>query len=316
MRALEIPPFRPPFWARDGHTQTIVAHLAPSPRLAEPGQRHEIALPDGDRLVARWHPAQDPASDTVICLFHGLAGSSDSDYIHRSARVALSLGHAVLRMNHRGCGEGRGLAQLPYHSGRAEDLSSGLELARSLAPGKRLLAVGFSLSGAALLLLLGGRRGTRQPDCAIAVNAPIQLEAAALRLKQGLNRIYDTRFVSLCRQDVDLAIPRWSTLHDFDRLYTAPRGGFESREHYYRSCSSAPGLADIRKPTLLLTSEDDPFVPVEDYLKARLSASVQLHLERFGGHMGYLSAQTTPLGTRRWLDHALQEGIRFLARRN
>ncbi len=272
-------------------------------------------------MVGSIHPGQ---SDWVVYLFHGLSGTSDSDYIHRTTRVARELGHTVIRANHRGCGEGAGLARLPYHSGRAEDLSAVIDLGRASFPRHRHLALGFSLSGNALLLLLSGRKGTTLPDAAVSVNAPIHLERAARLLKLGLNRIYDLRFVRECSRDIPLRdpegarkyrIPWGASLHDFDSIYTAPAAGFRSREHYYESCSTYRVLEEIRVPTLLLTSEDDPFVDVRDYLEAKLSPAIRLHVEKFGGHMGYLTARRTPLGTRRWLDYALREAMSAFAER-
>lgn len=280
----------------------------------------EIALPDGDRLVAR-HIAS--AGDTVLYLFHGIASNISADYMIRTAALGRKLGWDVYLVNHRGCGEGRGMARKPYHSGRAEDLSEAIRFGRARHPGKRHIAVGFSLSANALLLLLTGRRGEVQPDAAIAVNGPIDLANAARLLEQGLNRIYDLRFSAECRLDVKYRewkglldrkyrFPWLLTLRDFDAIYTCAEGGFASREEYYATCSTREHLSSIRVPTVLLTAKDDPFIDYRDYAGAKRAPQVHLHVEEFGGHLGYLSASPTPLGTNRWLDYALWECLRKL----
>ncbi len=289
----------------------MLAHLLPSPRFLSQGQLRHIELPGGDRLTCEFFENQ---SDTVVYAFHGLSGDIDSSYMRRTAALCSRLGHSVFLVNHRGAGHGFGLAREPYHSGRAEDLSEALRFGRKLHPKKRHLAIGFSLSGNALLLLLSGRRGDTLPDAALAVNAPIALAKTAVRLKTGLNRVYDLRFVHDCRAQIaDLSarqrVPRLATIHDFDALYTAPASGFESREEYYRLCSTQGLLGDIRTPTVLLTSKDDPFVDYRDYLAAPRANQVHLHLEEHGGHMGYLTRHRTPLGTHRWLDYALAHFI-------
>ncbi|MCB0416678.1 MAG: alpha/beta fold hydrolase [Bdellovibrionaceae bacterium] len=311
----------PPRWARGGHSQTIFGHLWPSPNLDEIGERWEIPLGDGDTIVAFAH-RRNPKF--VVCLFHGLGGSAEADYIRRTTHTCLGLGLSVVRVNHRGCGEGEGLSAGPYHSGRGEDVSAALSYARSQFPDAFLLAIGFSLSGNALLLSLAGVRGRPVPDAAIAVNAPIDLADASMLMSRGLNRVYDFRFVRLCRESVhsrvragrlasapDLGV--WSTLREFDDLYTAPAGGFDDREDYYRTCSAAPHIEKIETPTMLLTAGDDPFVRAEHYRKLRLPPQVSLHIEAHGGHMGYLSAFNTPLGTKRWMDYALKRWIAGLA---
>ncbi|MGZ3721751.1 MAG: YheT family hydrolase [Bdellovibrionales bacterium] len=316
MIQLKLEPCIPPVWAPSGHAQTVLGHILPSKRLAQTGKRVEIDLPDGDKLVAFYIAG---TSTAIVYLFHGLAGSTDSTYIHRTAQVALDLGHSVIMVNHRGCGAGARLAKHPYHSGRGEDLSAAIAWGKKEFPRKKHLAIGFSLSGNALLLLLAGKRGTTLPDYAISVNAPINLQGASDMLSKGFNRVYDAKFFLQCRRDVMKSraigaktydIPYFKTLREFDNIYTAPAGGFKNREDYYSSCSTAGLLTEIKTPTLAMTANDDPFVDVFDYLQAKTSPQVSMHNEKFGGHMGYLSKTSTPIGTFRWQDYALREAIR------
>lgn len=308
-----------PRWARGGHAQTLLGHFLPSPALAEPGQRLEINLPQGDKLVAR---AIRGTTSTSVYLFHGLGGFSHSTYMQRTARLARRLGHTVYMLNHRGCGEGEKLAREPYHSGRAEDLSALIARGREINPGHFHLAIGFSLSGNALLLLAAGNRASVLPDAAIAVNAPINLDRTSQLLSSGWNRIYDVEFMREMRRSIRsrahleeslarLHVPLLSTLREFDEIYTAPFGGFRDRNHYYRDCSAKPHLESIKIPTILLTAKDDPFVDYRDYENARVSDKVLVHIENCGGHMGYMSARPTPLGTRRWLDYVLDQYMRL-----
>jgi uncharacterized protein len=281
--------------------------------LGDRGEKTEIALDDGDRLIGRFLKGQ---TKTVVYLFHGLGGTTEATYMHRTARVVRSLGHSVFMTNHRGCGEGAGHAKHPYHSGRAEDLSSVIAYGRKKLLDHQHIAVGFSLSGNALLLLLSGRRGTIKPDCAMTFNAPINLERASKALMSGLNRIYDFKFVQECRRDINLMrpgefkVPFYSTLYDFDEIYTGRAGGFKNRQDYYESCSTKDLLSEVKTPTIVITAKDDPFVHFQDYASARFAKSILFHAERVGGHMGYLTKVKTPLGTNRWLDYAVFEGIK------
>ncbi len=300
-----------PWWGSGAHLQTILGNQLPSPKPGSAGEAFRVTLADGDVLAGR---AWAGSSDTVVLLFHGLGGSHDAAYMNRAVILALGRGHTVWALNHRGCGEGRGLARGTYHSGRADDLGDVIQAARAQHPGKRIAAIGFSLSGNALLLNLGEGIGTfAKPDVAIAVNPPIDLGRCAVLIKTGLNRIYDLRFVFRCRRAVrervedglipDIyRIPRFCTLTDFDDLYTAPAGGFRDREDYYSRCSAGPHLAKIRTPAVILSAEDDPFVAVESFWDSPVSDSVHLHLEKTGGHMGYVARGTS---SHRWLDHAL-----------
>ena len=276
-----------------------------------------IPLPDGDLLSARLH--QGEAGGVAVYFFHGLAGSIESDYMGRMRWLAEKRGWQALAVNHRGCGEGQGLASRPYHSGRGEDISAAIAWGRQNLDAAHHVAVGFSLSGNALLLLQAGVRGDCPPDLGIAVNAPIDLAKSAKNISSGRNLLYDQRFVRRCKRQVkamvqagrsaQVAFPWFLTLRGFDAVYTAPAGGFASREDYYAICSARQHLHRIQQPTLILTSKDDPMVDYQDYESADISPQTLLHLENTGGHMGYLHHLPTPLGTRRWLDYALDRYI-------
>jgi predicted alpha/beta-fold hydrolase len=320
---LKLSPCRPGPLTRGGHAQTILGHFLPSSlqtALGE-GERVEIPVSDGDRLVARHIPGTGGA---VLYLFHGLGSNISAGYMRRTAALGKKLGCDIYLVNHRGCGEGKGLAGKPYHSGRADDLGAAIAMGRKKHPGKRHIAIGFSLSANALLLLVSGKHGTDLPDAAIAVNGPIDLDRASVLLRNGLSKIYDYRFAIECRMDIahrrklgllgpeKYDFPWWMSLRDFDRIYTGPASGFQTRENYYASCSAAPFLEHVQVPTVLLSAKDDPFIDYRDYEKAKLSSNIVFHLEDFGGHLGYLTAKPTPLGTRRWLDYAIFEYLSAL----
>lgn len=303
-----ISPCIAPLWARSGHAQTILAHLLPSEPLKLKGVEYDVTLEnESERIRSTYLKG---SSNFVVYLFHGLAGSAEGSYMQRTAMQILNLGHHVFLNNHRGCGAGVGLATEPYHSGRAEDLSRVIAFGKKMLPDHKHIAVGFSLSANALLLLAAGIRAETQPDFAIAVNGPINLDRASTKLREGLNRIYDDRFTRELKKYVRVNRPKDAgklspvkNLREFDEYITAPIGGFKDRADYYRQCSAKQYLKDINIPTVIITSHDDPFVSVEDYLDANFSTKCFVHLEKTGGHMGYLTRKG--LGFGRWLDQAL-----------
>ena len=301
----------PPFWARGAHLQTIAAQFLASPQVLLPWQARLLDLGDGDHLALRFLEGHTGVS---VLLFHGLGGSVDGHYMLRLSALLHARGHAVLAVNHRGAGVGKGLAGKLYHSGSTGDLAAVLALGRELFPGQLQIAVGFSISANMLLLLLGRDGALGLPDRAIAVNPPADLEACSRRLVRGFNRAYDQYFVRRLRREVAgrpgaPALGAARTLRDFDQVYTAPQAGFASRLDYYEQCACGPHLGGIRVPTVILTSVDDPFAPARDVQKWPLPEAVHLHAEATGGHMGYVSGN---LPDRRWLDYALDHYLKVL----
>ncbi len=313
----KIPPCNPPFWARGGHLQTILGHLLPSEGFKGPTEEFLISLEtENEKIHSTYLKGH---SEVVVYIFHGLGGSADAGYMNRTARVAQNLGHHVLINNHRGCGKGEGLAREAYHCGRSEDLSAVIRFGRQKFPNYRHIAIGFSLSANALLLLSAKVRGDSTPDAGIAVNGPINLTKTSFNLNRGLNKIYDKTFVwELQRyikknrtEDFD-KVKNIKTLRDFDDAFTAPAGGFKNREHYYESCSSLQYFKDIKIPVVLLTSKDDPFISHDDYSGFDKNDFLHVHIENSGGHMGYLSKRGW-FSFERWQDLAIKEYLLTLS---
>lgn len=316
---------RPPFWARGGHAQTCWGHLlaargAPPSRVAG-ARRIELTLADGDRLVAHALPPAGKPSGVRVHLFHGLSGDADVDYMRRSAAVLRARGHEVWAANHRGCGAGRGLAARPYHSGSSADLAAVLAASHAEAPELRHMALGFSLSGNALLLMAAEARAPWLAGL-IAVNPPIDLERTSADIHRGACRFYELRFLLRLRRAIAerqraglvsraYRIPPFASLRELDDLYTAPEGGFADSADYYARCSAGPRLVAITTRGVVLTAADDPIVAVEAFHAARWPASLFLHVEPHGGHVGYLTR--AGLGVRSWLDGALAHYVEQLA---
>ncbi len=283
----------------------------------QPDETLSVKVSSGDQLITHFYRGEKKIS---VYLFHGLSGDTSSTYMQRTCILAQELGASVYLTNHRGCGEGRGLASEPYHSGRSDDISAVIAEGRRRNPDHFHLAIGFSLSGNAVLLLAAEVRAQVLPDAVISVNAPIQLEKAALLLVSGFNRVYDRNFIGSLRESVvhrmeknltsqKYSFPKRMTTYEFDEIYTGIEAGFGSRENYYRTCSAAQYLPEVKIPTLILTATDDPFVDVSDFKAAKLSPKVQMHIERYGGHLGYLHKGKLSYGGIRWLDYFLYEQI-------
>lgn len=312
-----IPPFRPAWWAPGGHLQTVVGYYTGRPADFQHDQLHQILLDDGDTiLLLENRPAAPPQA--AILLMHGLGSDAEAPYIKRLVPLFLQQNWTVFRINHRGAGIGEGLAKHLYHSGRSEDVSAAMMMASALYPDLPLVTVGVSLSGNMLLKLLG-QKTEPIPDnlqAGIAVSPPIDLSLCAHALRQKSNLGYDIRFVRMLKKAMrqrmqDFAdFPRLqldaiSSLYDFDDQITAPLNGFADAEDYYARCNARQFLAGVAVDTLIIASDDDPFIPKQTFDSLPDNPNVQLMLTRSGGHVGFVANNKTPLGHRKWLEYAV-----------
>jgi len=305
--------FKPAWWCRGPHGQTLWARLARRPPHVAL-QRERLELPDGDFIDLDW---TEKGSGPIVIVLHGLEGSSDSPYARGLLRAIERRGWRGIVMHFRGCsGEPNRLAR-SYHSGDTGDLDFLATTLRRREPRTPLATVGFSLGGNVLLKWLGKAGGVTPLHAAVAVSVPFVLHGAAERLQQGFSRLYQWQLLRSLRQTVaakqrhmELPLKRrdLSTLknfRDFDEYVTAPLHGFDSADHYYTASSSRQYLGGITVPTLLLHASDDPFmtesaIPRPD----ELSESVTLELSPHGGHVGFVTG-VWPWRPRYWLDERI-----------
>lgn len=320
MRDIMSSSFRPPWWARSPHFQTIIPVLTKVAGL--PLQRERLELEDGDFIDLDWLKAPIPGKPLLVIL-HGLEGSADSHYIRRLLRECQKRGLAAVVHHHRGCsGEDNRLAR-SYHSGDTADISHSLQTLKQRYPHSPLLAVGYSLGGNVLAKYQGEFAEKSLLSRAAVVSAPLALASCAKRLEKGFSKVYQSYLIRQLQQKMLLklergnsqlplngeAIKRLNTFYDFDHQVTAPLHGFNGVDDYYQKASALPLLSKIAKPTLILHAADDPFMTdaVIPSL-AHLPACVEYELHANGGHVGFIEGGT-PWQPRYYLEQRL---LRYL----
>ena len=69
------------------------------------------------------------------------------------------------------------------------------------------------------------------------------------------------------------ALDRIRTVREFDDAFTAPHHGFRDAADYYHRASSLRVVDRIETPTLIISAEDDPFVPPGQFRDAAVGAN-------------------------------------------
>jgi predicted alpha/beta-fold hydrolase len=293
-------PFRPAPGLVGPHLQTFASQVLRSwwgPRL----KRERWETPDDDFIDVDLLEA--PPSAPHLCVFHGLEGSSRSVYVLNMLRGAKARGWGAMAFNFRSC-SGEDNRQLrSYCSGETQDPAFALERLRARGVEGPLFAVGFSLGGNALLKMLAEQGDGSPVTAAAAVSAPYDLEACAgaLDADTGMGAFYRGLFMfNLKRKalakarrfpgvlDVD-RIRRVAGFREFDDLVTAKVNGFRDALDYWRRCSSGPLLERIRRPSLLVSAEDDPIARLGRSLEGLSNPWVTALITRHGGHVGFVA---------------------------
>jgi predicted alpha/beta-fold hydrolase len=298
--------YRPAWWVPGPHAQTLWGKLfRRSANFRPRAERWET--PDGDFVDI--HRLDGPSGAPRLFLLHGLEGTVRSHYVAGFFAEAERRGWAADLLVFRGCGPELNRARRFYHSGETTDLAFALGRVLVEHPSSPIVLAGVSLGGNVLLKYLGelGDSAPVQFRAAAGVSVPFDLERGSRFISQGFSRVYDRHFLrSLKRKAAaklfrypDLfdiqALRRARTMYDFDDVVTAPVHGFVDAHDYYNRSSSLRWLAHIRRPTLLLSAIDDPFLParVLDEVRTVASANACLHLDftPHGGHVGFVGGR-------------------------
>jgi predicted alpha/beta-fold hydrolase len=139
----------------------------------------------------------------------------------------------------------------------------------------------------------------------VAVAPAMDLAGCAAALETPSNFLYERRFMSRMKRRIrDKArlypdryrlgpMREIRTVRGFDDAITAPFCGFRDAADYYARSSAQHILENIRKPTLIITAQDDPVVPFSafDNPALRENPCITLLAPRHGGHCAFISKE-------------------------
>jgi predicted alpha/beta-fold hydrolase len=319
--------FEPSRRLRSGHAMTLFTWARPRsfPRLPAPVSRVFEVDERSTRVLAHCHWQANPRQHPTLLLLHGLEGSSEAHYMRGIADKGFRRGFNIVRLNQRNCGGTEHLCDTLYHSGLTADPRAVLHelVERDGLPS--IAVAGYSLGGN-LALKLAGEYGDAPPGAlhaVCAVSPTMDLERCVRALERRANFPYQWNFVrnlkARMRRKARLFPDRFSTeplsrIHSvraFDEAYTAPHFGFRDATDYYHQASALRVVHAIRVPTLIITAEDDPFVPVEPFRAPAVTGNpaIEVLVTRHGGHCAFLGAAENGEDGY-WAEHRLIEFAR------
>lgn len=301
MPLIKVSTYQPSPFLSNGHFQSIYPTLFRQVSGVN-YTRERIDTPDGDFLDLDWSHAE---SRKVAILSHGLEGDSQRQYILGQVKVLNAHGWDACAWNFRGCSGEPNRTEKFYHSGATYDLDTVIQHVRQGRHYDQIALIGYSLGGNMTLKYLGDLGGSIPSEIsgAVAFSAPVDLAASSLKIGKWTNKIYMIRFLRSLHNKIRAKMPQFPDLlnddhydsvknfRDFDDRYTAPLHGFKDAADYWEKCSSKPGLGNIRIPTLLVSAQNDPFLPTSCFPIEAARQSEYFHFEnpKSGGHVGFMT---------------------------
>ena len=277
----------------------------------------------GVRVLAhcRWQTERD--KHPTIVVWHGIEGSTSSNYMQATAEKGFRAGFNVIRVNFRNCGGTEHLTETIYHGGLSADLGAVVKELIEKDHISSMVLVGFSLGGN-LVLKLAGEYGDNPPREILgvcAVSPSVDLSASADMILKRSNWIYQRDFVRRLKQRIRInhklyperydisGLDEVHTLREFDDRYTSRAHGFADANDYYYRSSSVRVIDRIRIPTVIIHAEDDPFIPVTPLQDPAVADNpyILLLAPQRGGHVAFIAGDRKDDGDRFWAENRVVE---------
>ena len=300
--------FVPPPGLRSGHIQSLISSsairrrfvLRRSQAVRQQGEVWTLDGGDGIRLqgLLTRQPGQ---SKGLAVLLHGWEGSVNSNYVLGNSARLFDAGFDIFRLNFRDHGDTHHLNHEIFHSCRLDEVVCALRDLQDRLGARKWFLGGYSLGGNfAMRVALRAKRDSIDIRHIVAVCPVINPANAMLAMEHGI-RFYERYFERKWSRSLKIKRAAFPDLygeenwHDIKGLrerthYLATRhAGFESADEYFEGYSIAGArLAPLEVSSTILTSADDPVVPVSDFAELPENPNLELIISKYGGHCGFL----------------------------
>ncbi len=302
--------FRPPWWLRNAHVQSIVPSLALRRALVRRRcvplreRSRSLILDCGDevRLLAQHTPALERNPRGAVVMLHGWEGDADAMYMLALARRLLAEGYEILRLNLRDHGGTQDLNSGLFHSCLLPEVTGAVRCAQLMFSGLPLHLAGFSLGGNFLLRVAADAPQTGLGIASVVAISPVLEPRATLAAIESGPGIYRRYFVRKWGDSLRAKQRAWPQVYQFGDLsrfvslrqmtaeLVAGHTEFSTLEEYLDGYSiTGQRLAGLAMPATIITAADDPIVPVADVRRVAASSNLRTVVTPFGGHCGFLN---------------------------
>lgn len=301
--------FRPPRLLRNPHLQSVLAASALRRLLHRHRHREvearsiEVLLDCGDGVrLQGFHAATRtrPPCGLVVVL-HGWEGSAQSGYVLGVSQRLLQEGYDVFRLNFRDHGATHHLNREIFHSCRIDEVVGAVRDVSRRYGERPLHLADFSLGGNFAL-----RVGLRAPAAGIPLAGVVAVCPAIhpphiLRAMERGPRLYHDYFMLKWRASLRRKMRLFPDAYAFEPRFLglpmreltaqliARYTEYGSLDAYFDGYSiHGDRLRALAVPAAILTSRDDPIIPVEDFHALQLPPQVSLDIAPYGGHCGFI----------------------------
>ena len=301
-----IDDYRPPLFLKNAYLQTVLA----SSRLRTLGSnlmldvaREKIIETAEAIKLQGFHSAQnDGPSKGLAILLHGWEGSANSTYLLRCGKSLYASGYEIFRLNFRDHGDSHHLNKGIFYAVLLEEIYQAVRQAAALSGGRPVFLIGFSLGGNFVLRIL--KKCVSFPIAHLCHAVSISPVLNPQKSTAKIDRIAFIRryFLAKWRRSLAKKQALFPELYDFDDVMGLKTiqavtdallekySDFSTAQDYFDAyCVMGAAIVDICTPTTIITAEDDPIIPIEDFFDLKLNPHSRLVIHPHGGHNGFIT---------------------------
>jgi predicted alpha/beta-fold hydrolase len=298
--------FQPPLFFKNAYVQTILGSsklrtLAPN-IMRDVAREKIIKTPENIQLMG-YHSAQNGRQTKGLAIvLHGWEGSSDSTYVLRCAKRLYLNGYDVFRLNFRDHGDSHHLNTGIFYAVLVEEVYQAVMVAAGFAKDAPVFLIGFSLGGNFVFRIL--KKCVNVPIAnlchAVSISPVLNPEKSTARIDRiAFIRKY---FLAKWRRSLTKKQTLFPDLYDFEAVMHLKTiqavtdvllerySDFQTARDYFRAYAvMGSDIENIQTPTTIITAEDDPIIPIEDFYDLKLNTYTQLVVHSHGGHNGFIT---------------------------
>jgi predicted alpha/beta-fold hydrolase len=297
--------FHPPWWLKNPKAQSMLCSFRPGVArnnpLAVPGGAMILQVEGRVRLLGFLSRQTDRPAKGLVILLHGWEGSAASTYMLSTGRTLYRAGYDVFRLNLRDHGDTHHLNRGIFRASKLGEVHEAVTKAAALADGRPVFMAGFSLGGNFVLRV--ARRAAMKPIPGLRLAAAVSplINPAKTTAAIDTIRLFKFYFIRKWRRSLAKKQALFPERYDF-RPVLAEKGiwamsetmvrmfgQFGSLDRYFQTYTlTADQIRRIDVPLLIITAQDDPVIPFEDFRGLEDSASRSVITPAHGGHAGFI----------------------------
>ena len=267
---------------------------------------------DGVRLAGELNLAEPKQPNkTLIILFHGWEGSSASNYVVSAAAQLTSQGFDTFRLNFRDHGDTHHLNKGIFNSTLVNEVADAIEALSESRTYTSMGIMGFSLGGSFALRVGLKAQSLSAPLKAILAVCPVLDPAHTMHVLETGPFWYEHYFIKKWKRslfkklalfpeyDYHQKLAKMKHLGEMNDYFIPLYTGYSTVEQYFDAYTiTGDRLAATSCKTRIVSSEDDPVIPIADLDKIKQPSQLSISRQQYGSHCAFLQGLSCPS----WID--------------